>query len=301
MRCVPVCLSVGVCRYLRLLALMLAAVVPALACNLTNPALTPPPTTIPQQPVIGVQPASGPPGTIITVAVAGFPAGAKVNLLATADGNPTPAVLARDLMITDGGGLNFAFNLPAQIGTQAINKTTTLTMIVQTADGAVRASAVFVATPATTGGGGQLPATATTSSGGGVTTPALFITAPPIGSVHGGARIAVTGSGANWDNTVYVQITNSALQVLASGQATINASAGVVGVWQTTINIAQPPQRTDGFIVAFTLNRSGQLAQQSSIPIVLAGVTVPTLTPTTAPIPIVITNTPWVITATPLP
>lgn len=300
MRCVPVCLPVGILRHLRLLALMLTAIAPALACNLTNPAPTPPPTAALQLPVIGVQPAGGPPGTIITVAVAGFPAGAKVNLLATADSNPTPAVLARDLTITAGGGLNFAFNLPAQIGTLTINKTTTLTMIVQTADGTVRASAAFVAAPTTTGGGGQLPATATPDRGG-ITTPALFITAPPIGSVHGGAQIIVTGSGANWDNTVYVQVTNSGSQILANGQATINAAAGAVGVWQTTITITQPAQRIDGFVVAFTLNRSGQRAQQSSIPIVLTGVTLPTFTPTTAPIPIVITNTPWVITATPKP
>jgi hypothetical protein len=288
-------------RMSRWVLLMVFLALPSLACNLSNPAPTPPPT--PQTPSIGLQPVSGPPNTVITIAVAGFPAGAKVNLLATVDGSTTANLLARDLTISPAGTLTFAISLPAQIGTVALNRTTSLALTVQTADNLIRASAVFVATVGTTGNPGQpLPtATRTVVTGGGAVNN-LFITGPPINSVHGGTRITVTGSGAAYDNAVYVQLTNANLNILASGTARINAAVGAVGAWRVDIDFFQPPARTAGFVVAYTLNRNAQIAQQASIPVVLtgpgAGLPTPTFTPTT--IPIIVTNTPWIITATPI-
>jgi hypothetical protein len=245
---------------------------------------------------------------VITIGVAGFTAGATVNLVVTPEGSTTPTTLAQNLIIAPGGILKFAISLPTQIGTVALNKTTSLTLTVQTPEGLTKASAVFLATAATgtAGAGTRLPTpTQGSVSGGGGVVNNFFITAPAIGSLHAGTQITVTGSGATYDNVVNVQIINPAQQVLANGVATIQAAAGTVGPWQTTINLTQPAQATDAYIVAYTLNRSGQISQQASIPIVLAGAGVPTTAPiatgTVAPtaFPVIITNTPWVITATP--
>lgn len=293
-------------RHFSLLLTMLALSV--MACSLGSEAVptTAPPQPALQVPILGLDPVSGPPGTVITLGVAGFTAGAKVNLLVTPEGG-TPTTLAKDLTIAEGGILKFAISLPAQIGTVALNKTISLTLTVQTPDALTKASAVFLATANTTtaGVGTRLPTPTQSSSSGGEQVTNFFITAPAIGSVHAGTQITVTGSGATYDNIVNVQIINGSQQVLANGVATIQSAVGTIGPWQVAITIAQPAARTDAYIVAYTLNRNGNISQQASIPIVLAGAGVPTTGPvatgTTAPtaFPIIITNTPWVITATP--
>jgi Immunoglobulin-like domain of bacterial spore germination len=303
-------------RALRVLSLMGWIALVSLACTLTSG--SPAPTSPAQQsalqvPIIGLEPTSGAPGTVITIGIADFPTGAKVNLLVTPDGATTPSVLARDLVVAQGGSLKFAFSLPTQIGTVTLNKNTPLMMTVQTADGAIQASAVFLVTVTASGGtssgGGVVVASPTPrTSTGGAAVASLFITAPAINSVHAGAQITVTGSGATFDNVVNLQLINDAQQVLANGVARIQSSvAGNVGPWQGTLTFQQPPLRTSGYIVAYTLTRNGQIAQQASIPVVMAGVNVPTLTPvltfTSQPpaFPIIITATPWVITVTPQP
>lgn len=287
---------------LRIIVMVMALALANLACNLTGS--TAGSNNAAPAPVIGLQPLSGPPGTVITVAVTGFTPGALVNLLALPEGQVSPTVLARDLLIGASGSLNFALSLPAQIGTTPLTRTTALTLSVATADQRELASAVFVALITNTGTpGSTLAATPTQGglSGGGVTQN-LYITSPAINSVHTAAQITVIGSGASFNNQVNVQLQDINNNVIASDVATIQGASGALGTWQVTIGFTQPAQRSSGYIYAFTVNTTGGLAQASSIPIVYAGAGAAlTVTPggatattqaTQLPIEILITNTP---------
>ncbi|MBX3065042.1 MAG: Gmad2 immunoglobulin-like domain-containing protein [Anaerolineae bacterium] len=294
---------------LRIIIMLLALAVATLACNLTGS--TSGSNNAVSTPVIGLQPLSGPPGTVITVAVSGFTPGALVNLLALPEGQASPTVLARDLLVGASGSLNFALSLPAQIGTTALTRTTALTLTVATADQRELASAVFVALISSTGTPSSTLAFTPTqgSLGGGGVTQNLYITAPAINSVHTATQITVIGSGVSFNNQVNVQLQDINNNVIASGVATIQGASGALGTWQVTIGFTQPAQRSSGFIYAFTLTSSGALAQASSIPIVYAGagaggaVTItpggatpngitPAVVATQLPIEILITNTP---------
>ena len=299
-------------RHLFILITVLA--MSAMACNLGGD-VAPTAAPSPSAPTLTINPITAPLGSLITLTVAGFPTGARVNLLITPEGVTAPTPYAQDLTIPQGGTLQFAINIPPQIGTTLITKDTTLTLTVQTADGLSKANGVFLATVsstvATANAGTRLPTPTQSAVTGGVTgggqTSNFFITGPAIGSLHGGTQISVMGSGATYDNTVNVQIIDAANNVLANGVATIQSTAGTLGAWQTVINITQPATQSDAYIVAYTLNQSGNISQQASIPIILAGsgVVAPTAAatgsglPAPTAIPIIITNTPWVITATP--
>jgi hypothetical protein len=123
--------------------------------------------------------------------------------------------------------------------------------------------------------------------------------------------VTVTGSGSALNGRVGVQVIDNNNNVLGSALATIQAgSLGAVGPWETTITFNQPSTSRPGYIVAYTVNAQGGVADQASIPVTLAGAAVPvttlvpTILPTTAPsVPPIITIAPpgqgGFITATP--
>ncbi|MCC7450909.1 MAG: hypothetical protein IT324_26070 [Anaerolineae bacterium] len=289
-----------------------------LACNL-NESPTPQPTIGPaavlQNPVVGLNPVSGPPGTVIRVSAAGFPAGAKVNLyLSPIDAiNQNP--IAQDLTIAAGGVLSFAMQLPSQVGNTTLNGTVPLNLTLSTTDSTVKANAIFVALSGTTGAGTPTVTAQAGSSGGtttdggtsGGTVTQLFITSPAIGSAIAGNSVVVTGSGRAFNSRVGVQVLDANQKVIGSAFAVIQAGANAVGPWETAVGFTQPAAASAGYIVAYTINAQGTVAEQASIPIALvgAGVVAPTATltgvpPTTAPtVPAVITVAPPASTALP--
>jgi len=290
-----------------------------LACNL-NESPTPQPTIGPaavlQTPMVGLNPVSGPPGTVIRVSAAGFPAGAKVNLYLSPIDAINQSPIAQDLTIAAGGVLSFAMQLPSQVGNTTLSGIMPLNLTLSTTDNMVRANAIFVALSGTTGAGtptvtvqaGSSDGTTNdggTSGGGAVTQ--LFITSPAIGSAIAGNSVVVTGSGRAFNSRVGVQVLDANQKVIGSAFAVIQAGANAVGPWETAVGFTQPAAASAGFIVAYTINAQGTVAEQASIPIALvgAGVVAPTAIPTgrpptTAPtVPAVITVAPPA--ATPLP
>jgi immunoglobulin-like protein involved in spore germination len=291
----------------RMFFILLALALPTLSCSLSEsptPVPTPQPAPVLQTPVVGLSPISGAPGTLINVVVAGFPAGAKVNVfLSTLDA--TTANPEANLTIGAGGILMFSYQIPDKIGDKTLSGTTPINVTVATADGVTRASAVFLATSGTPEATAQ-----TNTAGGGTGGGQLFITSPAINAAVAGGTVVVTGSGSAANNRVGVQVLDSRNNVLGSAFATIQATAGAVGPWETTVVFAQPASATIGYIVAYTVNAQGGIAEQASIPVALAGAAVPTTaptaaqTPTTRPptVPPVITVGPTqggIITATP--
>lgn|GEM_PF-949178 len=269
----------------RLLPVLVLLALPAMACNLSEsptPIPTVPPAPPLQNPIVGLSPVSGPPGTVIRVAAAGFPTGSTVNLyLSGIDATTTPNPVAQGLNIGAGGVLTFALQLPNEVDGKTLSGTTPLNFTVSTADNLTRASAVFVATAGGTSATAT-PAPSDNSAGGGTAGGQLFITGPAIGSVAVGGTLVVTGSGSAFNNRVGVQLLDASNNILGSNFAIIQATAGAIGPWQTTIAFAQPASPTVGYIVAYTVNAAGAVADRASIPVSLAGAGVPTITPTTS-------------------
>jgi Immunoglobulin-like domain of bacterial spore germination len=262
----------------RMALVLLLTALPSLACALSeSPTAVPTPLPAPvlQNPVVGLTPISGAPGTLVNVVVAGFPAGSRVNIyLSTLDTtNANPA--AQDLNIGAGGILIFSMQVPDKIGDKTLTGTTPISFTVATTDNALRASAVFLATSGT-----PQPTEQTAAGGGATGGGQLFITSPAINSTIAGSAVVVTGSGAAANNRVGVQVLDSTYHALGSGFATIQAGSGAVGPWQTTVSFTQPAAASVGYIVAYTVNAQGGIAQQASIPVLLAGGVVPTTAPT---------------------
>ncbi len=289
-----------------------------LACNLSE-SPTPQPTFAPasilQTPVVGLSPVSGPPGTVIRVSAAGFPAGAKVNLYLSPIDASNQNPIAQDLTIGAGGVLSFAMQLPNQIGSTTLSGTTPLNLTVSTTDSTVKANAVFVAlsstgagTPTVTSQAASSGGDTTGSTGGGAVTQ-LFITSPAIGAAVAGNSVVVTGSGRAFNSRVGVQVLDANQKVVGTAFAVIQAASGAVGPWETAVGFTQPAAASVGYIVAYTINTQGVVAEQASIPITLtgAGVVVPTAVPTGVPptlaptVPAVITVVSPTTGATPLP
>src|SRR5215813_10536322 len=165
-------------RLISLILLLMA--LPTIACNLsgsTTPPTVPAPPVL-QSAVVGLNPNTGGPGTVVSVGAAGFPAGAKVNLYLNPVSAPAPVPIAEGLTIGDGGILSFAMQIPGQIGGTTLTGTTPLNFLIATADNTVRVSAVFIVVTSGTSAG----ATATTQSSaggtGGTGVSQLFITGP---------------------------------------------------------------------------------------------------------------------------
>ncbi len=262
----------------RMFLILLALALPTLACSLSeSPTAVPtvPPAPALQNPVVGLNPVSGAPGTLISVVVAGFPAGSKVNLyLSTAD-VISPSPTAQDLSIGSGGILVFSMQIPTEVGGKTLSGSTPVNFTVATTDGVVRAGAIFLATSGTPQPTAQTSTTGGTTGGG-----QLFITSPAINAAIAGGTVVVTGSGSALNNRVGVQVLDSRNNILGSAFATIQAAAGAVGPWQTTVVFAQPAAATVGYIVAYTVNAQGGIAEQASIPVALAGAAAPTTAPT---------------------
>jgi hypothetical protein len=216
--------------------------------------------------------------------------------------------VAQDLTIGAGGLLSFAMQLPDKLGDKTLSGTTPLNFVIASADNTVRASAIFLATTGTATQSatdtGDTSGDTSGATGGGT----LVITSPAIGSAVSGNAVVVTGSGSAANNRVGVQILNANNQILGSAIATIQAGAGAVGPWQVTVGFTQPAAAATGYIVAYTVNAQGVVAQQASIPIQLLGgaapvptTAVPGASATIAPtVPPVITGIPpGFVTATP--
>jgi hypothetical protein len=233
-----------------------------------------------QNPVLGLNPISGPPGTIVNVSAAGFPQGTTVNLFLAPTTTTSPTPVAQNLAIGSGGILTFALQLPESVNNTPLTGTTPLNFTLSSADGTLKANAIFLAIA-----GGTPAATGTTTStdntgntGGGSAT--LFITSPSINATIPGGSVVVTGSGSAYNNTVGVQVLNANYQLLGSALATIQAASGAVGPWQTTVTFPQPSSGSVGYIVAYTVNSAGAVAEQASIPVFLTGTNAPTVGPT---------------------
>jgi hypothetical protein len=255
--------------------LLFVFLLPAIACNLSSEPSVPTsaPAPVLQATVLGLNPVTGGPGTVITVSAGGFPAGAKVNLYIGNGTGTNAAPAAQNLTVTQGGVLSFALQLPDTINNQRLSGTTDLTFTVATVDGTARASALFTAVV----GNGTSTLAPTPSdngsaaSGGGTGSGNLFITSPAINAGVVGGSIVVTGSGSAFNDTVGVQVLDVNYNVLGNAFATIQAAANAVGPWETTVAFKQPASASVGYIVAYTVNTSGVIIQQASIPIQLAG------------------------------
>ncbi len=296
----------------RVFLVLLALALPAIGCNLSeSPTAVPtvPPAPALQNPVVGLNPVSGSPGTVVSVVAAGFPAGSKVNVYLSTIDAPAPNPIAQDLTIGSGGILTFAMQVPDRIGNASLSGTTPLNFMMSTTDNLLRANAVFIATSGTP----EAPTPASASSGGttGGTGGQLFITSPAIGAAVSGGSVVVTGSGSAFNNRVGVQMLDAQYNILGSAFATIQAAVGAVGPWQTTVVFAQPASASTGYIVAYTVNAQQGLADKASIPVALAGAAVlptaiptiqqtpPTAPPTVPPVITVVSTTVPFITATP--
>src|SRR5262249_16961650 len=124
-------------RLYRMMLMLLVLALPALACNLSEsptpvPTIAPPPVL--QNPVVGLNPVSGPAGTIISINAAGFPVGARVNLFLSPVSGTNPSPVASDLTVGAGGILSFALQLPSSINGTAITDSMALSFTVSTAD-----------------------------------------------------------------------------------------------------------------------------------------------------------------------
>jgi Immunoglobulin-like domain of bacterial spore germination len=280
----------------RMFLVLLVLALPTLACNLSeSPTAVPtvPPALPLQNPVVGLNPVSGAPGTVVAVVAAGFPAGSRVNLYLSPIDTTTPNPVAQDLTIGANGTLTFALQVPDQLGNKTLSGTTPVNFMVATTDNALRANAIFIVTA-----GGATPTSPSDITG--TVSGQLYITSPAIGAVITGGSVVVTGSGRAFNNRVGVQVLDTRNNILGSAFATIQAAAGAIGPWQTTVVFAQPASATTGYIVAYTANAQGGLADQASIPVTLAGAGVPTTTalPPTVP-PTVAPTVPPVITIGP--
>ena len=281
----------------RLLVILFACAMPVLACDVGTaptavPTYAPPPVS--QNPILGLNPVTGAPGTVINVAAAGFPDGAKVNVYLSAPNAASPLTVAQGFTIGSGGILSFALQLPGKINGTDLTSNTDLTFTMATLDNTVRANAIFAAvvgsgTPTATPQNGSSAGTAGTSD--------LFITSPAINVAIAGNAVVVTGSGSALNNRVGVQMLDPNYKVLGSAFAVIQAGAGQVGPWQVTVTFAQPNAPTTAYIAAYTLNAQGGFAEQASIPVTLTGQAAPIVV---SPVPTAIPPTlPPVITAAP--
>jgi len=291
----------------RLAVIILLMAVPSLACGLSTespaPTAAPPPQL--DVPVLGLNPISGPPGTVVSVSAAGFPPSAKVNLYISPVSGTNPNPVAQDLTVGPGGILKFAMQLPDTLnGTPLPTGSNDLIVGLASPDGLTKANAIFIALVGSASASGATPTSASGTTGGATST--LFITSPGINSVITGNAVVVTGSGASFNNRVGVQLQDASYNVIASALATIQAAQGAIGPWQTTVSFAQPSSAAVAYIVAYTVNASGQVNQQASIPVQLSASGVPTVPPPTASsipptVPPVITGGPTLpfVTATP--
>jgi hypothetical protein len=277
----------GVSLMKRVILFLSLLALPAMACGLdtATPVPTSPPALL-QSPVLGLNPVSGAPGTVVNVSAAGFPQGTTVNLFLAPTTATSPNPVAQNLTIGSGGILTFAMQLPDSLNGTAITGTMPLNFTISSMDGTLRANAIFLAIAA----GGTPSATTTTtssnSSGGtGSTTgttgsATLFITSPSINATIPGGAVTVTGSGSAVNNSVGVQVLDANYQLLGSAIATIQAGAGAIGPWQTTVSFPQPGAGEVGYIVAYTVNSAGTIVEQASIPVFLTGTNAPTVGPT---------------------
>src|SRR5258708_8607760 len=163
------------------------------------------PPRVLQSPILGLNPVTGAPGTVINVAAAGFPEGAKVNLYLSVVNGATPAPVAQSLTIGSGGILSFALQLPGQINGTALTSNTDLTFTIATMDNTVRANALFSAVV----GSGTPTATPQSGSGnaaGAVGTNDRFITSHSVNVALAGHALVVTGSGSALHSPVRVQV-----------------------------------------------------------------------------------------------
>jgi hypothetical protein len=270
---------------MRRLPVILLVLALTTACNLAEaptPVPTSPPPPVLSNPFLSLSPVSGPPGTVIRVAAAGFPAGAQVNVTigVSQPGQAAPAApnpVMQGLTIGAGGILTFDYQLPTQINNTTLTGTTALTFTMLTVDNLpMQASAVFIATAGAT----ATPSSGTTGTGG---TGQLYIISPAISAVISGTSVVVTGSGSALNSRVGVQVQDARNNILGSALAIIQAGVGAIGPWETVVTFAQPVSPSGGYIVAYTVNAQGAVADMTSIPITFAGAGVPTATvaPTT--------------------
>ncbi len=265
----------------RIITILSLLALPAIACGLdtATPVPTAPPAVL-QSPVLGLNPVSGPPGTVVNVNAAGFPVGTTVNLFISTTTTPSPTPVAQNLAIGSGGILSFALQLPSSINNTPLTGTTPLTFTLSSTDGTLKANAIFLAlaggTPAATTS--ATSAGGTGSTGGGTAT--VFITSPNINATIPGSSVVVTGSASAYNNSVGVQVLDANYKLLGSAIATIQAATGAVGPWQTTVSFPQPSTAETGYIVAYTVNTAGAIAEQASIPVFLTGTNAPTTGPT---------------------
>ncbi len=283
----------------------------AMSCTLTDvatPAPTSPPLPVLPSPVVGLNPVSGAPGTVIRVSAAGFPVGSLVNIYilinqpsldtsvtATPSGSSAGPIM-QGLTIGTGGFLTFDYQLPAQINGVNLTGAMPLNVLVSTTNvPPLQGSAIFIVTA------GGATSTPTSLAGGGTgATGQLYIISPNIYAVISGGTVVVTGSGSAFNNRVGVQVLNAQNSILGSALATSQAGAGAVGPWQTTVVFPQPATAGGGFIVAYTVNTAGAVAGMTSIPITFTGAGAPTNTAPVLPTATSIVPTvPPVITAIP--
>jgi hypothetical protein len=254
--------------------ILLVLIIPALACNLGAPSPSPTPTLRPQsilnQATLGLSPIAGPPGSIVNISAAGFPAGSRVNLYISTISKPS-TIPVNTLTIGNEGVLVYALQIPDRIDNVPIPNNSPLVFTLTVDTGSPGASALFLALA--TAGAQVSPTTdpSLTGVGGGNTGNAgnyndLYITSPGINSVQTGLTVTITGSGSSPSNQVIVQVQDSASNTLGSATAVIQATAGYVGPWQATVSFNQPAAQQYGYIVASTPE-----GKQASIPIVLAG------------------------------
>jgi hypothetical protein len=282
---------------MRRLFAILTVLALATACNLTEsptPVPASPPPVLPN-PFLGLSPVSGPPGTVIRVAAAGFPVGLLVNFYINADpaGGTAPTAsnpVIQNLTIGAGGILAFDFQLPTQINNTTLTDTTPLTFTVAAVDNlSIQASAIFIATTSAT----ATPASETTGAG------RLYIISPAISAAVSGSSVVVTGSGSAFNNRVAVQVKDAQYNILGSALATIQASAGAVGPWETVVVFVQPVSPSVGYIVAYTVNAQNAVADEASIPITFTGAGAPTATVAPTTQPTAVPTVPPVITVAP--
>ena len=259
--------------------LVVGLLLPALACNLDNGAVTvatviPGSTTLSllNAPLVGINPISGPPGTALTLTATGFAVGTQLSVFISTLNTPssTPATV-----LTANAGANvFVLPVPQQLNGVAVAGGTPLLFTVAPVTGGTNATALFwVQGAAITG---QVTATTqaqvvVTSPGVGATS-GVFITSPAIDSAVAGTSVAVTGSAPA--GAVVVQVHDANNAVLGSVTANSQATTGALGVWQTTVGFTPPAGTANGFIVAI------QGGIQASIPIVFSDTGVSPALPT---------------------
>jgi hypothetical protein len=232
---------------------------------------------------------------VIRVAAAGFPVGAQVNVAISVSqpGGAAPNPVMQGLTIGAGGILTFDYQLPAQINNTTLTGTTPLTFTMVTMDNLpMQASAVFIATAGAT----ATPSSGTTGTGG---TGQLYIISPAISAVLSSTRVVVTGSGSALNSRVGVQVQDARNNILGSALAIIQAGVGAVGPWETVVTFAQPVSPSGGYIVAYTVNAQGTVADMTSIPITFTGAGVPTATVTATTVVTRAPTVPPVITVPP--